>query len=108
MKNFILTISFGFILNLIISISYHGASMQTLIKSFQMFLLLNLSALSGFLSFFHFKDSSHMITAVGWLVLILFAIYIYKYASHKYSVYLWFIFIILWLLLGMYNPGFRA
>ena len=49
-----------------------------------------------------------MVITVGWLVLILFAIYIYRYTPHKYSVYLWFIFIILWLLLGVYNPGFRA
>jgi hypothetical protein len=108
MKNFISTIIFGFSLNLIVAIFYHGVSMQTFVKSLQMFILLNISAVLSFFNFFNFKNLSNIIAATSWLILILFAYYIYKYTSDKYSLYLWLLFIFLWLLLGIYNPEFSA
>jgi hypothetical protein len=108
MKNFVVTVIFGFILNLLVIIFYHGISMQNFVKSFQMFILLNFSALFSFLNFFNFKNLFDLIAAMSWLILILFAYYIYKYVSNKHSLYFWLFFISLWLLLGVYNPGFTA
>ena len=85
MKNFISTIVFGFIFILLFSIFYHEISTQTLIKSFELFVLLNFSSLFSFLNCFHVKSLSSIIAATSWLMLILFATYIYKYASNKYS-----------------------
>ena len=107
MKNFIITVIYGFILNTIIIIYYHGVSIDTLKKSLQVFILLNISSAFGFLNFFNLKNSSNIISAICWLLLVLFAIYIYE-SSNKYSLYLWLIFMTLWLIFGVYNPNFKA
>jgi len=87
---------------------YNGISFDTLVKSLQMYIMLHFSAFFSFLNFFHMKSISNIIIAIAWIILVLFAYYIYKYTSDKFSLYLWCIFILLWLLVGLYNPEFRA
>jgi len=108
MKYFLITNIFGYIVTVLMGVFYNGISASTLVKSLQMYIMLHFSAFFSFLNFFHFKTISNVIIAVVWTILVLFAYYIYKYASDKISLYLWCTFILLWLLVGLYNPDFRA
>jgi len=108
MKYFFIANVFAYALTTVIIFFYHGISFSNMLKSLQMYIMLHFSAFFSFLNFFHLKATVNIIIAISWGILVLFAYYIYKYASEKSSLQLWCIFILLWLLVGLYNPEFRA
>ena len=108
MKYFVIANIFGYILTMMGVLFYKGVSFANLVKSLQLYIMLHFSAFFSFLNFFHLKSMSNFLVAVVWIILVLFAYYIYRHASDKYSLYLWCIFIFLWLLIGFYNPEFSA
>jgi len=107
MKKFLWTNIFGFSTTALIIFFYHGFSLQTLIKSIYMYLILIFSAVFSFFNFLMFKDVTSLTIAFSWLLLVMFAVYIYRYSSPKDSQSLWLVFIILWLCVGLYNPGLQ-
>ncbi len=109
MRTFVLVIIFSYtvVLFYLVLIS-KTFTLSTLKVSLMTYVMLNIGALTSFMNILCITKSKCAYSFLGWVSLLIFSIYIYKYVSTEYSFYYWFIFAILWLILGSFNPVMNA
>ena len=106
MKTFLFANIVIYIFYLLVIITTGSVSISNIIASSKLYLLLHLGAVTSFLHIFCIFNIQCFVLFLAWILLIVFAIYIYKYANTSYSLYLWCIFLLLWLFLGKMSPIF--